>query len=110
MKRLRPGTRFGKFKCDAPGCGYVSPNETPDFEFLEEYVDYMKSYLDVACPRCGAPLLTQADFDSAVLVLKIAHDPLVTALEKVSSLFGKKKSRVRVSFDGTGKITVNDET
>jgi hypothetical protein len=46
-------------KCDNPECDFVDMNIP-----FEEY----ESYVNKPCPKCGQPLLTEADFASSVLV------------------------------------------
>jgi len=45
-------------KCDAPGCDHRENHETLD-----------ASMVDKPCPKCGANLLTQADYDVWVALL-----------------------------------------
>jgi len=80
-------------KCDANGCGYQS-----DVEISR--ADYEK-WTDAPCPKCGASLLTKADYDCLVL------------MEKAVGLFnkafgpgtaGEKKTEVSAHMNGSGSI------
>jgi hypothetical protein len=97
------------FKCDAPGCDYRETTP-PDvkFEYVDDYEEYMRSYLTKNCPVCGAPLLTQADFESSMLLVKIFHNPLIRAIDNLGSLFGANKKLYHVGFDGSGTMTINE--
>ena len=98
----------GGFKCDRPGCGYVSPNEPPEFDTVDDYIEFLRSYLDVLCPLCGSPLLTQKDFEAAVLVVKTVHNPVFTWLNDLVKPLVKEK-KILVNFDGTGNPNVKVE-
>lgn len=59
----RPLIGIGRsvLKCDADGCGY------------EETIDEIKaSYIGMPCPKCGANLLTEDDYNNSLKLLAIA--------------------------------------
>lgn len=73
--------------CDTIDCGFVIKNENKTVD-----VD-IKEYLNMPCPRCGANLLTQKDYDDSEKVRK--------AIEWINKWFGwisffsrKKKMKV----------------
>jgi phage FluMu protein Com len=62
-----------------------------------ERADY-KDWLNRPCPKCGANLLTQADYDAVCDLEKIAANPLI----KLIALFARDKRKTRVNMNGTG--------
>lgn len=52
---------IGKLQCDAPGCGYVTPNDLP----------FDKALIGMPCPKCGASLLTEDGFNTMSKLLKV---------------------------------------
>ena len=100
-------------KCDTKGCDYKDMSFQPATP-----ADYAK-FLDVPCPVCGAPLLTQADLEST-LWLKKTTDRINSIATKVVSILPRaardsvrgyfrrklEQSKFRVQQDGSG--TVND--
>jgi hypothetical protein len=73
--------------CDNPKCDYKDMSIK-----REEY----EKHIGFPCPKCGAPLLTQADYDAVVLLEKLENIAEVTGLSK---LFPGKTS---VKFHGNG--------
>lgn len=88
-QKFRKNTFLGMaVKCDTDGCGYKY--EIPrQFVYLDEYTEYIRSFLGKNCPVCGAPLLTKRDFLQMLLLVKFLHNPVVIAFEKVHK--GKEK-------------------
>lgn len=93
-------------KCDNPSCDYVDTTANID--------DYEK-YLNMPCPKCGANLFTQADYDVIKKFDDFRRNPIVKLLTK---LFAKKIppemiKPVHAHMDGTGwdglKLTPEDE-
>ena len=85
----------GGFKCDADGCDYQEEAVPMDFEYLDEYIEYMKSYFDKKCPKCGAPLLIPGDYEQMLSLVLLFHNPVFIAIENLIGLFtGIKKHRV----------------
>lgn len=81
-------------KCDNNPCGYRD-----DTISVEEY----ESYINAPCPECGAPLLTQADYDQVQLILSAVE--MVNALPKATS---DSEGTAAVSFEmnGTGSVDI----
>jgi hypothetical protein len=73
---------FG-LKCDAAGCDYQDMSITRDM---------YEACINLPCPTCGAPLLTQADYDAILQLEKVEKNPL----------FSMMGIDVNVSLDGTG--------
>ena len=87
-------------KCDAEGCDH-----------LEMTPDYGPHYIGKPCPKCGADLLSQQDFDAA--------QPMYQAIEllKKMGLVGKEpeagRKYVNLSFghhNGKSKIEIEGFT
>jgi len=93
------------FKCDAVGCDYVEM-DVPKFEYLDEYIAHLVGHLAMNCPKCGAPLLTQRDFEVSMMMIKLLHHPIFTGLNKLGGVFNKKKHIYRFSMDGHGKYNL----
>lgn len=77
-------------KCDADGCDYQ--DESAKFE------NY-KDYLGKPCPKCGANLLTEADYKSVQM--------LISACDWFNSLGiaadeNAKMMKIKVEHDGSG--------
>ncbi|ACA57445.1 hypothetical protein HYH96_17815 [Clostridium botulinum] len=84
-------------KCDNPECDFRDDNVQVE--------DYDK-WLNKSCPKCGANLLTQADYDNTKAILEI--------VKITNSIFPKRKDNEeivtgKIEMDGTGKIdfTIN---
>lgn len=54
-------SNIGELHCDAPGCGYVSPEALPWGEGL----------IGLPCPKCGANLLTRADYSRTERMMRV---------------------------------------
>ncbi len=83
-------------KCDAPGCGYTNMNA----EFGNG-----KKWLNVPCPRCGAPLLTRRDYNAIRIVLWLSR--------LVNKVFGKvpnnsKLTHVPLTLKGDGTVDIGE--
>ncbi|WP_431860049.1 hypothetical protein [Azospirillum sp.] len=97
------GHSISGIKCDAVGCGYRD-----DTARLEDY----PKLLNAPCPKCGAPLLTEADFNAVLKhmagVVRInvwANRWLPEWLLRRMDVNrpGAKLGTVRVEMNGTGK-------
>jgi hypothetical protein len=68
----------GNIKCDTSGCGYAEP------------VNFTKlnTYVDMPCPRCGAPLLTEADYKATLKLNEFMCNPLVRWFNEFGKVFG----------------------
>ena len=79
-------------KCDAPTCDFRDENVS-----FESYPDW----LNRPCPKCGANLLTQTDFDTVTALFD-----LISFVNKVvGPIDGDKPMNVtpiRFEFDGNG--------
>lgn len=83
-------------KCDNPACNFRDMTIAFDPD----------KFLNAPCPKCGASLFTQKDYDSMMRMFKFAS--FVNMLFKpVSFLFRKsQRTRSEVKMNGTGKVTV----
>lgn len=77
-------------KCDNPSCDYVDPTI-----HVEDY----EKYVNAPCPKCGANLLTEQDYQ------------IVQKMLKLQKLFSKipfgnkgKTQKYRVELNGTGQM------
>lgn len=80
-------------KCDA--CDFMDKNI--------EVEDY-KNWLNKPCPKCGANLLTQADFDNVQFLIKTTN--------LINEIYPKPKKdekmfTMSVNMDGSGKMDFN---
>jgi hypothetical protein len=91
-------------KCDADGCDYQDQNIPRPGEKYE-------SYLNAPCPKCGAPLLTEADLK---LIRRIER--ATNLVNRIGKLLGlKTPSRklidkypiIPLSMRGDGSLTVH---
>ncbi len=93
-------------QCDAEGCDY-STDEGAWGDTPEEIKATSETYLNKPCPKCGAPLLTQADHYALMEMLAIA--PIATSLEELvykgEPIPREHMIEVELKMDGTGKIT-----
>ena len=78
-------------KCDEPNCDFINRDVQ-----VTEYEDW----IDAPCPKCGASLLTQADYDAIMKMKKIVDFINRFPMPRI---FGKK-DRVRGEMNGSGKI------
>lgn len=79
-------------KCDNPKCDYHNDN----VEFRE-----YEQWLNKPCPKCGANLLTQKDFDNTKMLIRLAeifNNILPTPKSNEKSVF------FNIEMNGTGKI------
>lgn len=84
----------GGLKCDNPNCDFV------DMSIAIE--DYDK-WLNKPCPKCGANLLTQEDYDAIKMMLVLAK--LVQAYETGED----DKVMATARFNGTGNVEIEIE-
>jgi hypothetical protein len=87
-------------KCDAPGCDFKDP--TVSF-------DNYKLWLNKPCPKCGANLLTQADYDTCLYIIKIARILNTPGIKHIyilfNFLFGRRKLiKFKGEMNGTGEV------
>ena len=108
-KKLRKDAMSGgAIKCDAVGCDYREEVVIKNFEYLDECIDYLKSYADKKCPKCGAILLTKKECSQAIAVYLILHNRIYITLEKILEFFGRNKTycKLVVSSD---KCVITEE-
>lgn len=91
-----------KIKCDS--CDYAEPFESVDEEMV---IATYEKYLNAPCPKCGAPLLTQADFD---LLKKVVAG--VNALNQLATdaIKNGPTEKIHLSTDGKGNLKMSDES
>ena len=83
-------------KCDAEDCDYIDMDiNTEDYE----------QYIDAPCPKCGAPLLTQADYD---LVRVIEQAALAINKIDFGDMFNEQHVQVGLEMNGTGTLQVKE--
>lgn len=68
--------QIGRLRCDAPGCGYVTPDTKP----------FAKEMIGLPCPKCGASLLTERDYNAA--------ERLLSVVDTINMIFGPIFGRV----------------
>jgi predicted RNA-binding Zn-ribbon protein involved in translation (DUF1610 family) len=96
MRKREPAITMngGGLKCDNPNCDYNDMSiPTSDY----------KKYVNYPCPKCGANLLTKADYRSFKII-----NGLVRVINFVCYFIPKKKlgtdmATMDIRFDGTGK-------
>ncbi|MFS0878058.1 hypothetical protein [Solibacillus isronensis] len=79
-------------KCDNSNCDYQ--DKSIKFEEYEKYINY-------PCPECSEPLLTQADFDTTMQIVKFAEIAQKLGFTNENSAPGELV-KVQVELDGTG--------
>lgn len=55
----------GGLKCDTTGCDWRDPNIS---------LTNFASYVDFPCPKCGASVLTQDDYEAVQMVMTLVHE------------------------------------
>lgn len=96
---------IGGLKCDAPTCDYRDDSIT---------VDQYESLIDAPCPKCGASLLTPADYarvkqmvDVTTFINSLSTEELakLTGLS-IEDLNNPEQATLSLALDGTGNIQV----
>lgn len=95
-------TKVKGIKCDNPGCDYRNEDVK-----LEDF----SNWLNVSCPKCGSNLLTQKDYDTIKVIVrltKILNNSFIRyPFEIFNWIFnGGKRRYVRAHLDGSGKIKI----
>jgi len=90
-------TNISGLKCDNTSCDYRD-----DSIKLEEY----ESYINVPCPECGSPLLTQEDYDQVQKILLLVNT--VNSLPKATD-YSEGKTKISFEFNGTGNVNMKIE-
>lgn len=80
-------------KCDAPACTYADA----DIPF-EDY----EAHIDAPCPSCGAPLLTQANYNTVCELIRIAK--LVQNVPGLAADPDAPVGQLSIDLNGTGVI------
>lgn len=86
-------------KCDAPDCRYEVKNVSPR---------EIESYLYINCPKCGAPLLTEPDWNASVLLNRVLGNPVIRFMNWVGRKLNLKMNTYRVEFKGNGAIDLKE--
>jgi len=89
------GMRINGLKCDNPTC---------DYKDMSIPVGDYEKYINMPCPKCGAPLLTQADYDVVMKVMRVMNNPLVHLLGKiVNKALPEETDKIyHATMNGTG--------
>ena len=101
MKKREPAITSigGGLKCDNPDC---------DFSDMSIPTSKYKEYINCPCPKCGANLLTKADYRASKII-----NGLVRVINFVCYFIPKKKlgenmATMTIDFDGSGIPIVGD--
>lgn len=88
-------------KCDADGCDYVSEEK---YDWTDEDVCW-DLYLDAACPKCDAQLLSTDDYYAIIELQKVIRivNRIFWPVAWIFRIFTKEK-RMKVNMDGSGKL------
>lgn len=81
-------------KCDAVPCDYIDMDVT---------FDQYEQYLNKPCPKCGASLLTQADYENVKMLLalaQMANDLLPPMPDE------KPRVKMSIKMDGSGRMNM----
>lgn len=93
MKLIEVG-KIGGIKCDC--CGYRDDTV--------KYKDY-RSWINRPCPRCGANLLTKADYKAARRLMRAVK---IINLIPFRSSESQEYTKIRAVFKGGGSISLED--
>lgn len=85
-------------KCDNPSCDYEDKSIQ-----LEQY----EEYIDQPCPECGSPLLTQADYDTTMLIIQSVKLAEKLGLDTTSKNDETYKMSVQLNGTGIPKFDIN---
>lgn len=87
-------------KCDSPSCTYQDKSVK-----VEDYA----TYINHPCPECGAPLLTQADYDQVQNILRVFD--MFNGLQQYPIAETEDERQAKISFElnGTGEVQVKVE-
>lgn len=93
--RFKPamGLEVSGLKCDAEGCDYRDPEAGKDGDWA--------ALVDTPCPKCGASLLTEADYKATMELFALAAT--------INAAFGPveseaKSAKFRAEMNGTGEV------
>jgi predicted nucleic acid-binding Zn-ribbon protein len=84
-------------KCDNPVCDFA--------DMGVKFEDYPQ-WLNKPCPKCGANLLTQEDFDTTNFIMNVAK--AINTVPCPDSVKSDKKAVMHLGFNGTGKVEILD--
>lgn len=85
------GITGGGLKCDNPSCDFVDMSIT-----IEDY----DNWVNKPCPKCGANLLTEEDYDAVKMMIVLAK------LVQSSELDKDDMTMATARFNGTGKVEI----
>lgn len=85
-------------KCDNPECDFADFTVT-----MEDY----EQWVNRPCPKCGANLLTEADFKNVQMLMKLAT--MVNKSVSVENPDESEMVQMHIGMDGTGKMDVSIE-
>lgn len=91
-------TKMGGLKCDNPTC---------DWEDMSIPVEDYKSYIGVHCPKCGCNILTEADYKSFKLMLRMIK--IINFILPRRKPSKEKDALMTMKFNGSGKIDTKIE-
>jgi len=91
-------------KCDSPSCDYK------DNSFKWNGFETMREFLNKPCPKCGANLFTQADYEAMTAILAAVKVGEVLAESGIipQEVLDEKKL-FRCDMDGTGSIKLTTD-
>lgn len=90
---------FGGLKCDNPSC---------DYQDLSIKVEDYKSHINAPCPKCSAPLLTQADYDKVQEIFQMVAMINSMPMDDMPESDGRQ-AKVTFEFNGTGEVEMKIE-
>lgn len=88
-------------KCDAVPCDYHDDSVSSS--------DYA-NFVNKPCPKCGANLLTEKDYQAFLTLEKFANSSLIKFINKVAGFFGSKPKTYSVEMNGSGKVAFKEKT
>lgn len=91
-------------KCDNKICDYHD-----DSILMKDY----SQFLNKPCPKCGANLLTQADYDLVLKIEKISNMKIIKFFNYIGSFFDKllklKPKSYSGKMNGSGKMKIEEK-
>jgi hypothetical protein len=91
-------------KCDNPACDFN------DDSFTWNGFETMKEYLNKPCPKCGANLFTQADYEAMTAIMgAVALGEVLAKSGIIPPEILNNKTLIRCDMDGTGSIKLTPD-
>lgn len=87
----------GEIKCDAPGCDYVTVVDVSEAALRE--------FVDSKCPKCGAVLFTDCDFQ--MFKVALATVAMINELGPIQKS-GDQIAKAPIVIGGPGVIRIGD--